>query len=82
MSGPVLFCGDPHAKFRHIIKYGTEPCASAVVLLGEMEPARPLDIELQLLLVARIPVYLIRGNHDTYSEALNPTQFSEEIQRR
>jgi hypothetical protein len=68
MNGPVLFCGDPHGKFRHIVKAGTELHASAVVLLGDMESARPLDEELQLLLDARIPVYLIHGNHDTDSE--------------
>lgn len=69
MTGPVLFAGDPHGKFHHINRAGTELRASAVVLLGDMEAQRPLDQELQPLLDAQIPVYWIAGNHDSDKES-------------
>lgn len=64
--GPVLYCGDPHGQFRHIIKAATELHACAVVLLGDMEPARPLHLELEPILDK---VWFIHGNHDTDSDA-------------
>lgn len=64
MTGPVLFAGDLHSRFHHLNRAGTELCASAVVLLGDMEAKRPLDQELQPLMDANIPVYWILGNHD------------------
>ena len=45
-SGPVLFCGDPHGKFTHIVSSAIELDASAVVLLGDLQPLRPLHEEL------------------------------------
>lgn len=63
--GPVLYCGDPHGQFRHIIKSATELHASAVFLLGDMEPLRPLHIELESILER---VWYIHGNHDTDSD--------------
>ena len=69
MTGPVLFAGDPHGKFHHINRAGTELRASVVVLLGYMEAQRPLDQELQPLLDAQIPVYWIAGNHDSDKES-------------
>ena len=68
MIGPVLYCGDPHGRFRHIIDAAGHTKASAVVLLGDMEPARPLQEELQPLLARRVPVWWIPGNHDADSD--------------
>lgn len=65
MSGPVLFCGDPHGQFRHIIKAATELHASAVILLGDMEPKQPLHIELAAI---ADKIWFIHGNHDTDSD--------------
>lgn len=65
MSGPVLFCGDPHGQFRHIIKAATELHASAVILLGDMEPQRPLHTELAAI---ADKLWFIHGNHDTDSD--------------
>ena len=69
MTGPVLFCGDPHSRFGHINRVTIELRASTVVLLGDMEAQRSLDQELQPLLAAGIPVLLIAGNHDTDHES-------------
>lgn len=63
----ILFCGDPHGHFSHIIKAATELRASAVILLGDMEPARPLHIDLEP--IADL-VYFIHGNHDTDSDQI------------
>ena len=64
-AGPVLYCGDPHGQFRHIIKAATELHASSVILLGDMEPLRPLHIELEPILDR---VWYVHGNHDTDSD--------------
>jgi predicted phosphodiesterase len=66
-DGPVLFCGDPHGKFDHIVRTAQELHASAVILLGDMEPQRSLNDEL-----GRIAdrVWLIHGNHDADSDEL------------
>jgi predicted phosphodiesterase len=66
MTGPVLYCGDTHGQFRHVIKAARELSASAVVLLGDLEPRRPLHEELAPILDK---VWLIHGNHDTDSSA-------------
>lgn len=67
-SGPILFCGDPHGVFRHIIAAAHHTNASAVVLLGDMEPQRPLHLELAPLIEQ--PVWFIHGNHDADSDDL------------
>ena len=60
--GPVLFCGDPHGKFAHIIEAARLTQASAVILLGDMEAERLLEVELAPI---RDHVWWIPGNHDT-----------------
>jgi predicted phosphodiesterase len=64
-NGPMLFCGDPHGQWQHIIDAALETQASAVILLGDLEPARPLHIELEPILDL---VWFIHGNHDTDTE--------------
>lgn len=65
MTGPILYCGDPHGQFSHIIDAATELNASAVIILGDLEPKRPLHIELEAILER---VWFIHGNHDTDTE--------------
>lgn len=65
--GPVLYCGDPHGSFDHIVEAALQADASAVVLLGDMEPKRPLHEE---LLPIRDRVWWIPGNHDADSDDL------------
>lgn len=64
--GPVLYCGDTHGKFRHVIQAAGDLRASAVVLLGDLEPRRPLHEELASIVDK---VWFIHGNHDTDSPA-------------
>lgn len=64
--GPVLYCGDPHGEFGQVIKAATELHASAVVLLGDVDAARPLWEELEPI-VDRL--WFIHGNHDADTDA-------------
>jgi predicted phosphodiesterase len=61
----VLYCGDPHGMFDHIVTAAIDMAASAVVLLGDMEARCPLHEALDPI-VDR--VWFIHGNHDTASE--------------
>lgn len=65
--GPVLYCGDPHGAFGHIVQAAMDTHACAIVLLGDMEPRRPLHEE---LLPIRDRVWWIPGNHDADSDDL------------
>jgi predicted phosphodiesterase len=69
-ANPVLFCGDPHGAFGHIIEATGHTKASAVILLGDLEPQRPLHVELAPLLDRKVPVWFIHGNHDADSDEL------------
>lgn len=65
-AGPVLFCGDPHGQFGHIVETAQATKASAVILLGDMDARRPLHEEFQEI---RSKIWWIHGNHDTDSVA-------------
>lgn len=66
----VLYCGDPHGHFRHILEACDRCNAEAVILLGDMEPQQPLELELGSLKERGIPVWYIHGNHDADSDEL------------
>lgn len=76
---PILFCGDPHGGFRHIIEAAYHSQASAVVLMGDMEPRRPLHLELEPILER---VWWIPGNHDSDSDELWRNVFGSELADR
>jgi predicted phosphodiesterase len=82
VTGPVLFCGDPHGRFQHIIDACDRCKASAVILLGDLEPQRPLDLELASLVEREIPVWYIHGNHDADSDELWARVWGSEIADR
>ena len=64
----ILFCGDPHGHFGHIIEAVQEHQPAAVILLGDLQAQRPLEVELAPIL-DKTEVWFIHGNHDTDSEA-------------
>ncbi len=64
MTGPVLFCGDPHGRFDQITQAVNATGASTVVLLGDLEPKRPLHLELAPVLGQAVNVWFVHGNHD------------------
>lgn len=61
----ILFCGDPHGQFRQILQAVDVQRASAVILLGDIEAARPLHEELATIADR---LWFIHGNHDTDNE--------------
>lgn len=58
----ILFCGDPHGEFDHILRAAEVVRPQAVVLLGDLESTRPLS---EVLAPIREITWLIHGNHDT-----------------
>lgn len=77
--GPILYCGDPHGQFRHIIEAAGHTKASAVVMLGDMEPQRPLHIELAPLIVRAVPIFFVHGNHDADTDLLWANVWGSEL---
>jgi len=61
----ILFAGDPHGDFRPIVRAALRLRPAGVVLLGDFDLARPLDVEMSEVLDAGIAVNWIHGNHDT-----------------
>ncbi|WP_096697648.1 metallophosphoesterase [Polaromonas sp. AER18D-145] len=61
----MLFCGDPHGKFDHILQAAGDLRASAVILLGDMESGQPLH---EAMASIDDKLWFIHGNHDTDSE--------------
>lgn len=68
MIGPILWCGVPHGQFRQIVSAAVETRASAVVLLGDLEPQEPLHLSLASLVERAVPVFNIHGNQDADSD--------------
>lgn len=64
----ILFCGDPHGHFDHVIEAVQEHQPAAIILLGDMQPQRPLEAELAPIL-DKTEIWFIHGNHDTDTEA-------------
>ena len=64
----IFFCGDPHGHFDHIVEAVNTHRPTAVVLLGDLQPQKPLEQVLKPIL-DRTEVWWIPGNHDTDSDA-------------
>lgn len=68
-SGPFLYCGDPHGgvdgSLQYIVDAALATQASAVILLGDIEPSRPVHEELEAILDR---AWWIPGNHDADSD--------------
>lgn len=65
---PILLCGDPHGRVDHIIRAAGEARAAAVLLLGDIEPDRPLQDAMRPLTENGVSWYFIGGNHDADSD--------------
>lgn len=80
-----LIVGDPHGNYaplRDALATGPEP--DAVILLGDMDLERPLEIELRDcdLDPLRTPVFWIPGNHDAEAEAYHDNLFHSALADR
>lgn len=78
-AGPLLFCGDPHGQWQHIIEAALQTDARAVILLGDLEPARPLPLELSPIFDR---VWFIHGNNDTNNQSIFAHVWHPELAER
>lgn len=63
----ILFCGDPHGEFHHIVRAAVARRPDAIVLLGDLDAPDYLSRVLERVLDI-CPVLWIIGNHDTDHE--------------
>ena len=64
----ILFFGDPHGDFSPVLRAVETHEPEAIVLLGDMQPKRPLHIELASIR-EHTDIWFIHGNHDTDCDA-------------
>ncbi|MDX7680044.1 metallophosphoesterase family protein [Aeromonas caviae] len=60
----ILFCGDPHGKFDHIIQHVQQTKPAAVIILGDLCLSQPFDQTFSSILTLT-DIWFIHGNHDT-----------------
>ena len=60
----ILFVGDPHGRFEHVVEIVLARRPDAVVFLGDLQAPRPLEQELAPIL-GLTEIWFIPGNHDT-----------------
>jgi predicted phosphodiesterase len=77
----IFFCGDPHGRFDHIIQAVNQHRPAAVILLGDIQAQRPLELELAPIL-DQTEIWFIHGNHDTDSEADHDNLFGSTLADR
>ncbi|MGL5396610.1 MAG: metallophosphoesterase family protein [Shewanella sp.] len=60
----ILFCGDPHGEFDHIIQYVQQERPTAVIILGDLCLSQPFEHTFSPILDLT-SLWFIHGNHDT-----------------
>ncbi|WP_421295700.1 metallophosphoesterase family protein [Aeromonas sp. 604534] len=60
----ILFCGDPHGEFDHIIQYVQRERPAAVIILGDLCLSHPFEQTFSSILEIT-SIWFIHGNHDT-----------------
>lgn len=74
----LLFVGDPHGDFSVAIRAVDKHRPDAVILLGDLQARRPLQLELAPIL-DRTEVWFIHGNRDTDSETDHDNLFKSDL---
>lgn len=77
----LMFFGDPHGSFEFVIRCVQEHRPEGIVLLGDIQAKRPLQVELASILDLT-DVWWIPGNHDTDSDADYDNLFGSELAHR
>ncbi|MDP9974933.1 putative phosphodiesterase [Variovorax paradoxus] len=80
-AATLMFFGDPHGNFEPVITAVERFRPEAIVLLGDLQARRPLQVELAPIL-DRTEVYFIHGNHDTDSDPDYDNLFGSELADR
>jgi predicted phosphodiesterase len=60
----IFFCGDVHGNFEHLIQAVREHWPAALILLGDVQAQRPLELELAPIL-DETELWFVHGNHDS-----------------
>ena len=77
----ILFCGDLHGQFGHVIEAVLVRQPAAVILLGDLQAQNPLEVELAPIL-GHTEIWFIHGNHDTDSDADHDNLFDSALADR
>jgi len=77
----ILFFGDPHTRFSHVLDAVMQHRPAAIVLLGDIQARRPLDVELASILDLT-EVWFIHGNHDTDTDLYYDNLFGSQLADR
>lgn len=80
MINDIAFFGDPHGNFDPLKDIGRLPndeLPTAVVMMGDYDPVRPVADEIDSALRGRVACFLIHGNHDADSEEWHDRTFDE-----
>ncbi len=77
----LLFFGDSHGDFEAVAAAVEALSPKAIVLLGDLQPLRPLHLELAAIAL-QTEVWFIHGNHDTDSDADFDNLFGSELAHR
>lgn len=81
VTSSILFCGDPHGQLQHIVLAVQEHRPAAIILLGDIMAAQPLEVELAAI-VNLTQIWWIHGNHDTDSEQHYDNLFGSQLADR
>lgn len=77
----IWFAGDAHGYFGHIIDAVKQHHPDAVVLLGDVQATKPLQLELAEILSVT-ETFFIHGNHDTDGESDYDNLFGSALRDR
>lgn len=77
----ILLCGDPHGRFDQLIEAVAAHRPAAVILLGDIDAPRPLEVELATI-ADLTQIWFIHGNHDTDSDATYDNLFGSSLRER
>jgi Icc-related predicted phosphoesterase len=80
-AATLMFFGDPHGDFEPVVAAVERFRPEAIVLLGDLQAQRPLQVELAPIL-DRTEVHFIHGNHDTDSDPDYDNLFGSELADR
>ena len=74
----ILFCGDPHGEFQHIVRMIRRNDYDAVIILGDLELRRKNLPEITEI-IEKTQFFYIHGNHDTDNNEFHDTLMTGEL---
>lgn len=77
----IFFCGDVHGDFQIVVDAVKRHRPVGVVLLGDLQARRPLEVELADIL-DQTEIWFIHGNHDTDSDQDYDNLFGSSLAER